>query len=86
MTFPMPTIKPGRRGQPPKGITIIDSEGKIYKLNSVRRFSEMLDIPRESFYALSARKMKSLYGMKMYDESLEGLVEGVDYFTVNEEE
>lgn len=85
MNYPKPTLKAGRRGQPPRGITVIDSEGTIYKLNSVRRFAEENGIPRESFYALSAGKMKSLYGMKMYEGSLEELVEGKDYFIVDEE-
>ncbi|MGL4519521.1 MAG: hypothetical protein ACRCUJ_07575 [Phocaeicola sp.] len=85
MSIPMPTLKSVRRGRQPRGITIIDSAGMIYKLNSVRRFAEMLDIPRESFYALSAGKMQTLYGMKIYNGDLGGKVEGVDFFIVNDE-
>ena len=85
MNIPMPTLKSVRRGRQPRGITVIDTEGRIYKLNSVRRFAEMLDIPRESFYALSAGKMQTLYGMKIYEGDLAGLVDGVDFYTVNEE-
>lgn len=85
VSIPMPTLKSVRRGRQPRGITIIDSAGKIYKLNSVRRFAEMLEIPRESFYALSAGKMNTLYGMKIYEGNLDGLVEGTDFFVVNEE-
>ncbi|MGL4519202.1 MAG: hypothetical protein ACRCUJ_05695 [Phocaeicola sp.] len=86
MSIPMPTLKSVRRGRQPRGITIIDAAGTVYKLNSVRRFAEMLEIPRESFYALSAGKMQSLYGMKIYDGDLSGRVEGVDYHIVNEED
>lgn len=85
MNFPMPTLKSVRRGRQPRGITVIDTDGRIYKLNSVRRFAEALEIPRESFYALSAGKMQTLYGMKIYEGDLSGMVEGVDFYTVNEE-
>ncbi len=86
MSIPMPTLKSVRRGRQPRGITVIDAAGVIYKLNSVRRFAEMLEIPRESFYALSAGKMQTLYGMKIYEGDLAGKVEGVDFHVVNEED
>ncbi|MGL5384272.1 MAG: hypothetical protein ACRDCA_00085 [Serratia sp. (in: enterobacteria)] len=86
MSIPMPTLKSVRRGRQAKGISVIDADGRIYVLYSVRRFAEMLGIPRESFYALNAGKMQSLYGMKIYTGDLAGLVEGKDFFVVNDED
>lgn len=84
-TFPMPSIKAAKRGRKPIGITVVDLQGRIYVLNSVRRFAETLGIPRESFYALSRGKIGTLYGLTMYEGDLAGLTEGVDFFVVDEE-
>lgn len=82
MSIPMPTLVPQRKGRTPKGLTVVDVEGKIYVLNSVRRFAEMIGVVPRSIYSLSSGNVKCLCGLTMYTGSLEGKVEGVDYFVV----
>lgn len=77
--FVMPTLEAQPRGPKPKQVNLVDKEGKVYKVNSLRRFSELTGIPVKSFYPLVNGKAKTLYGLTVY----EGDIDSVEHYIVD---
>lgn len=63
--FIMPAMKPQSRGRKAQTFHFRDLEGKVYEVNSIRRFSELTEIPMKSFYALTSGRSATLYGLTM---------------------
>lgn len=69
--FIMPAIKPQSRGRKSQTFFFLDLEGKVYEVNSIRRFSELTGIPMKSFYALTSGRAATLYGLTLLSEDSE---------------
>lgn len=69
--FIMPAIKAQSRGRKSQTFYFRDLEGKVYKVNSIRRFSELTEIPMKSFYALTSGRAATLYGLTLVPEDTE---------------
>lgn len=66
--FVMPAIMPQSRGRKAQTFHFRDLEGKVYEVNSIRRFSELTEIPLKSFYALTSGRSATLYGLTLVGE------------------
>ena len=77
--FVMPTLESQPRGPKPNPVNLVDKEGKVYHVLSLRRFSELTGIPAKSFYPLIKGKAKTLYGLTVF----EGDIDSVEHFVVD---
>lgn len=80
--FIMPAMKAQSRGRKSQTFFFRDLEERVYKVNSIRRFSELTEIPMKSFYALTSGRAATLYGLTLVPED-EKLVEGTVIIEVN---
>lgn len=69
--FIMPAIKPQCRGRKSQTFYFRDLEGAVYEVHSIRRFSELTNIPLKSFYALTSGRANTLYGITVVGEDEE---------------
>lgn len=77
--FVMPTLESQPRGPKPKPVNIIDKDGKVYHVKSLKRFAELTNIQVKSFYPLINGRAKTLYGLSIY----EGDINDVEHFVVD---
>lgn len=65
--FIMPAFKEQTRGRKSQVFFFRDMEGAVYEVHSIRRFSELTELPLKSFYSLTSGRSKSLKGITLVD-------------------